>query len=74
MYMSSYERQDYSFALKDHSKDSFFIACEPMNTNLSILQNGVLCLEINKGISFEDAQKISEYIQKNISAITYIKP
>lgn len=65
------ETKEYSFALKDPSENIFNIACEPMEQNLQILNNGTLFLDLKKGISHEKAKEVVQFLQNHIKSISY---
>ena len=61
----------YLFVVKEGSEGQPWIMLEPVRSNLGILENGFLGLNLRDRISYEKAQEIVRYLSDNILEIIH---
>ncbi len=67
------ERVKYKYAVKEDAGGEAWIACEPLNGDLSILKNGFLGFELPEGTTYKRAQEIASFLSDNTIAISFTK-
>lgn len=65
------ERSRYVFTVKDFEEGHPWIALEPFDKHLSLLRKGFMGLDLKKGTSLKDAQKIASLLNKNVATVSY---
>ena len=71
--MTTTERSPGYFDVKAHHAEERinWITFVPRSDDLSILQNGFLGFDLPEGTTYEQAEAIAEFLNKNIVSISY---
>ncbi len=64
-------RDPCRFTVKEYGDGTPYIAMEPCGGDLTLLRNGVLFFDLLEGATYEDAQRITEYLNDNIKSLAY---
>jgi len=64
------EHQSYHFKVGEYSDGTPYITTEPKQGEIKALENKLLSFALAKGTTFEQAQEIAKYLNKNISTIS----
>ena len=69
--MSNTESTEYKLTVKESGTGEPWLMFEPMRSSLQILGNGFLGFRLEPGTTYEKAQEIATYINKNVQSVTY---
>ncbi len=62
------------FRVREYVSGQPFIVVDGMDSTLPILDQGILGLDLEKGTSTEEAQKIADLLNNRIAFVTYTGP
>jgi hypothetical protein len=66
------ERGDFLFAVKEYGDGTPFIAVEPRRLTTTLVGgDALLAFDLNPGVTMAQAQSIAEYLNKNISSVSF---
>ena len=67
-------RDPCRFTVKEYGDGTPYIAIEPCDGNLVLLQFGDLYFDMREGTTFEKAKEIAAYLNNNIESLAYTLP
>jgi hypothetical protein len=70
---STTERYEVCAAVKEAGDGTPWIMFEPRDESLSILGNGFLGLDLQEGVTFEEAQELSEKLREMVRSVSYTR-
>ena len=69
--MSQHEEKKYVFTVKDTDDFEHWIALEPSEGDLEVLNGGMLGFRLPKGTSTEKAHQIAGFMDTNLGKLMY---
>ena len=67
------DRAEYVFTVKESADQRPFLMLEPRSKNLPVFEGGFLCLELEKGASFGEAEVLSNQLNQKIVSVSFTK-
>ena len=67
------ESADFLFAVKEHADGTPFVMLEPRTSGLASLGTGFLALNLRKGQTIEDAQRLTEQLNASIKNVSHTR-
>lgn len=68
--MTTTQRSKYKFTVKEYSDGTPWIAMEPLEKAIEFQNEGLLGLDLQKGMNVERAREIAKYLNENISELS----
>lgn len=68
---SSTDRARYVFSVKEFGDGTPWIMLERGGSSLAVLGGGFLGLELKKGTSMNQAEKIAQLLRRSVQAVSY---
>ncbi len=65
------ERAKYVFCVKEFADGTPWVVLEPRRSNLAILGDGFLGLELAQGTELKKAEEIADYLNEHIESVSY---
>jgi hypothetical protein len=65
------ERATYNFTVKVYPSGQLYIACDPIDSNLAIAQDGVFGFDLAEGTTVEHATEIAKFLNDHLLCMTY---
>lgn len=69
--MADTKRGEYKFTVKEYHDGTPWIAFEPLHKTLEIDENGMLGFDLANGTSYEKAEEIARFLNKNIKSLAH---
>lgn len=67
---SKTDRARYRFTVKEYSDGTAWIALEPLRSNLPLLGDGFLGMDLPPGTSYEEAKRVASFLNDHIECVT----
>ena len=68
--MAQTERGKYRFTVKESANGEPWIMLEPLGETLPLLKNGFISFDLRAGITLDDAQKLTQELNKEITGVS----
>lgn len=65
------DRAKVIFKVKEYPDGAPWLALEPINKEMNILNNGLIGFDLPSNSSYESAQKIADLLNESIDQLTY---
>jgi hypothetical protein len=65
------DRADYKFTVKEYGDGTPWLMLEPMTGDLPVLGGGHLGLDLESGVTIQDAQEVARFLNERVRAVHF---